>query len=51
MIRNIKILSDLLIIVFLVWLGGLAGCSDSTGSSKENTATIVGYWFACEFGS
>ena len=51
MIRNIKILSDLLIIVFLVWLGGLAGCSDSTGSSKENTTTIVGYWFACEFGS
>ena len=46
-----KILGDLLIVVFMVWIGGLAGCSDSTGSSKENTTTIVGFWFACEFGS
>ena len=35
----------------MVWIGGLAGCSDSTGSSKENTANIIGFWFACEFGS
>ena len=51
MIRKIKIFSDSLIIVFLFWLGGLAGCSDSAGSSKENTANIIGFWFACEFGS
>ena len=51
MIRKIKIFSDSLIIVLLFWLGGLAGCSDSAGSSKENTANIVGFWFACEFGS
>ena len=49
--ERIKILRDLLIVVFLVWIGGLAGCSDSTGSSKENTTTVVGFWFACEFGS
>ena len=49
--RKMKILRDLLIVVFLVWIGGLAGCSDSTGSSKENTTTVVGFWFACEFGS
>ena len=24
---------------------------DSTGSSNENTTTVVGFWFACEFGS
>ena len=37
--------------MFLVWIGGLVGCSDSTGNNKENTNTVVGFWFACEFGS
>ena len=52
MIKGVKMkfLRNLLIVMFLAWMGTFTGCSDST-SSLENITEDGSFWFACEFDS